>query len=76
MSRLGNYLRQLTDMSYHTDYQGASLTIRNNIAFRGPNVFILACAIIIASVGLNHRRYAYLPGDGSYPWLCLRTGHK
>ena len=53
MSRLGNYLRQLTDMSYHTDYQGASLTIRNNIAFRGPNVFILACDIIIASVGLN-----------------------
>ena len=40
-------------MSYHTDYQGASATIRNNIAFRGPNVFILACAIIIASVGLN-----------------------
>ena len=53
MSRLGNYLRLLTDMSYHTDYQGASATIRNNIAFRGPNVFILACAIIIASVGLN-----------------------
>ena len=40
-------------MSYHTDYQGASASIRNNIAFRGPNVFILACAIIIASVGLN-----------------------
>ena len=53
MSRLGKYLRLLTDMSYHTDYQGASATIRNNIAFRGPNVFILACAIIIASVGLN-----------------------
>ena len=53
MSRFTAYLRKLTDMSYHTDYQGASATIRNNIAFRGPNVFILACAIIIASVGLN-----------------------
>ena len=53
MSRLGKYLRLLTDMSYHTDYQGASDTIRKNISFRGPNVFILACAIIIASVGLN-----------------------
>ena len=53
MSRFAAYLRKLTDMSYHTDYQGASASIRNNIAFRGPNVFILACAIIIASVGLN-----------------------
>ena len=53
MSRFAAYLRKLTDMSYHTDYQGASSIIRNNIAFRGPNVFILACAIIIASVGLN-----------------------
>ena len=53
MSRFSAYLRKLTDMSYHTDYQGASNIIRNNIAFRGPNVFILACAIIIASVGLN-----------------------
>lgn len=53
MSRFSAYIKKLTDMSYHTDYQGASLTIRNNIAFRGPNVFILACAIIIASVGLN-----------------------
>ena len=53
MSRFAAYIRKLTDLSYHTDYQGASVTIRNNIAFRGPNVFILACAIIIASVGLN-----------------------
>ena len=53
MSRFAAYLRKLTDMSYHTDYQGASDTIRKNIYFRGPNVFILACAIIIASVGLN-----------------------
>ena len=53
MSKFSEYIKKLTDMSYHTDYQGASLTIRNNIAFRGPNVFILACAIIIASVGLN-----------------------
>nr|MCR4860652.1 DUF389 domain-containing protein [Bacteroidales bacterium] len=31
----------------------ATANIRGGIAFRGPNVFILACAIIIASVGLN-----------------------
>ena len=31
----------------------AAVGIRKNIAFRGPNVIILACAIFIASVGLN-----------------------
>jgi uncharacterized hydrophobic protein (TIGR00271 family) len=31
----------------------AAAAIKKNIAFRGPNVIILACAIIIASVGLN-----------------------
>lgn len=36
-----------------TDIQAANLTIRKNIHFRGMTVFILACAIIIASVGLN-----------------------
>ena len=40
-------------MSEHMDYGGASQSIRKNIAFRGPTVIILACAIIIASVGLN-----------------------
>ncbi|MBO4605421.1 MAG: DUF389 domain-containing protein [Bacteroidales bacterium] len=36
-----------------TDIQAANLIIRKNIHFRGMTVFILACAIIIASVGLN-----------------------
>ena len=40
-------------MSDYVDLDGAGLSIRQNIYFRGPNVFILACAIIIASVGLN-----------------------
>lgn len=40
-------------MSEHIDQTSASQTIRENVYFRGPNVFILACAIIIASVGLN-----------------------
>ena len=40
-------------MSEDIDHGSASLSIRNNIAFKGPNVFILACAIVIASVGLN-----------------------
>lgn len=40
-------------MRDHVDLEAASVSIRSNIYFRGPNVFILACAIVIASVGLN-----------------------
>ena len=47
------YLRALIHFSNEIDYENASTSIRKNIAFRGTNVFILACAIIIASVGLN-----------------------
>lgn len=47
------YLKSLIHISDEIDYENASISIRKNIAFRGTNVFILACAIIIASVGLN-----------------------
>ena len=40
-------------MSEYIDTEAAENTIRNNIYFRGPNVWILAIAIVIASVGLN-----------------------
>lgn len=46
-------LLRLVNMSDDLDREGASVSIRNGIHFRGANVFILACAIIIASVGLN-----------------------
>lgn len=41
---------QLTD---YVDIPAAQDTIRKNIPFRGPNVYILFVAVIIASVGLN-----------------------
>lgn len=47
------YLKSLIHLSDEIDYENASASIRKNIAFKGSNVFILACAIIIASVGLN-----------------------
>ena len=47
------YLKKLIHLSDEIDYENASASIRKNIAFKGTNVFILACAIIIASVGLN-----------------------
>ena len=47
------YLRSIIHISDEIDYENASASIRKNISFKGTNVFILACAIIIASVGLN-----------------------
>ena len=47
------YLKSIIHLSDEIDYENASASIRKNIAFKGTNVFILACAIIIASVGLN-----------------------
>ena len=46
-------MKSIIHLSDEIDYEKASASIRKNIAFRGTNVFILACAIIIASVGLN-----------------------
>ena len=47
------YLKSLIHLSDEIDYENASASIRKNISFKGTNVFILACAIVIASVGLN-----------------------
>ena len=41
------------NLTGYIDTEAAEKSIRNNIYFRGPNVWILAIAIIIASVGLN-----------------------
>jgi uncharacterized hydrophobic protein (TIGR00271 family) len=53
LRRILVYLKTLIHLSDEIDYENASASIRKNIAFKGTNVFILACAIIIASVGLN-----------------------
>jgi Predicted membrane protein len=53
MSKITAFFRSLVSMRDHVDLEAAAVNIRSNIYFRGPNVFILACAIVIASVGLN-----------------------
>ena len=53
MNKVSAFFKSLVNMRDHVDVQAAAVNIRGNIFFRGPNVFILACAIIIASVGLN-----------------------
>lgn len=47
------HLKALGFVGDQIDVAAASQNIRKGINFRGFNVFILACAIIIASVGLN-----------------------
>ena len=52
-NRITAFFKSLHNISAEVDLDGAGLTIRKNVYFRGVNVFILACAIVIASVGLN-----------------------
>ena len=53
MNKFQRYLRRIVYLEDDIDRTAAAMTIKKNIYFRGPNVIILACAIIIASVGLN-----------------------
>ena len=47
------FLKTTLNLTDYVDIPAASENIRKNIPFRGPNVYILFVAIIIASVGLN-----------------------
>lgn len=53
IKRFKLYMLRLTNISRHIDIPAAKDNIRRNIYFRGPNVWILAFSIVIASVGLN-----------------------
>lgn len=54
---LKNYLREqidaITNITDFIDREAATEDIKNNIYFRGPNVWILGFSILIASAGLN-----------------------
>lgn len=52
-SSVSRFLRQQLSLTDYIDVHAADANIRNNIPFRGPNIYILFVAIIIASVGLN-----------------------
>ena len=51
--KLSVFIREVANIDAHIDTDAAERSIRNNIEFKGPNAWILAVAIIIASVGLN-----------------------
>lgn len=55
-------IKAITNISDHIDTDAVARSIRSNVAFRGPNVWILAFSIIIASVGLNVNSTAVIIG--------------
>ena len=56
------WLKGLIYINDQIDTDEATIRIKNNIWFRGPNVWILAFSVIIASVGLNVNSTAVIIG--------------
>lgn len=52
-SDIKDSLRPILSLTDYIDIEAANANIRANVPFRGPNVYILFAAIIIASLGLN-----------------------
>ena len=62
LERLKARVRYYANLHEHMDTADAAERIRKAIWFRGPNVYILAFSIIIASVGLNVNSTAVIIG--------------
>ena len=56
------HFRKIVNIEGHMDTAAASERIRTAIPFHGPNVWILACSILIASAGLNINSTAVIIG--------------
>lgn len=52
-SNLRSQISNIVNLNDHIDTDKASQYIRSNIDIEGPNAYILAFAIVVASVGLN-----------------------
>ncbi len=62
LQELKETIKDITDFEDKIDTDTAAKYIRDNIFFRGPNVWILAFSIVIASVGLNINSTAVIIG--------------
>ena len=51
--RMRVFMRSILSLNTYVDIQATNENIRKNIAFKGPTVYILFFAVVIASVGLN-----------------------
>lgn len=68
-SRVKTFLRQtwykvkdIVSLSEHIDVEAAGDYMRKNVTLSGPNAYVLACAIFIASIGLNVNSTAVIIG--------------
>ena len=52
-NKFKEYIRGIVALDEHIDTIAAAQTIRGNVEIKGPNAYILAFAIVVASVGLN-----------------------
>ena len=62
IQRINRFIRRYIYLNEEMDLDGAAQRIKKGIWFRGPNVWILAFSIIIASVGLNVNSTAVVIG--------------
>lgn len=61
-SNFSSIFQRLTNIRKDIDITAAGAAIRKNIYFKGPNVWILAFSIVVASVGLNINATAVIIG--------------
>lgn len=59
---LGNIFRDVMDLREGLDRYGTILSIRKNIHLKGINVWMLICAIMVASIGLDKNSPAVIIG--------------
>ena len=62
MGGIWQFLKDLMNIQQDTDYDGAVVGIKSGIDFRGYNVWVLICSIVIASIGLNTNSTAVIIG--------------
>ena len=62
LSQAWHKIVEIVSLSEHVDVLGASDYIRKNVTLSGPNAYVLACAIFIASIGLNVNSTAVIIG--------------
>lgn len=60
--KIKKWFKEFINIDRHIDTADATEKIKSNIWFRGPNVWILAFSIVIASVGLNVNSTAVIIG--------------
>lgn len=65
-----NKLLNFVDLTKGEDNKQTVLeNVQSNISFRGANLWILACAIVVASIGLNVNSTAVIiGGDADFPF--------